>query len=48
MLVFRWFKRLMCRHEKLTYSSTFLDEVGYHEYKTHHVWKCKECGKEFY
>lgn len=48
MLVFRWLKRLTCRHEKLTYSSTFLDEIAPNEYKTHHVWKCKECVKEFY
>ena len=34
MLVFRWLKRLTCRHEKLTYSSTFLDEIAPNEYKT--------------
>lgn len=48
MLVFKWLKMLMCKHEKTTYCRTFLEKISPGEYKVHHVWKCEKCGKEIY
>lgn len=41
-------KRIFCKHKNKVYSRTFLDEFGDGSYITHHVWKCKDCGKEFF
>ena len=35
----------MPTRKKLTYSSTFLDEVWNYEYKTHHAWKMQRMWK---
>lgn len=44
----KFFKRLFCKHKKKIYSRTFLDDVIPGHFRTHHIWKCADCGKEFW
>ena len=42
------FGRLFCKHERTVCCRTILDDVSPGRYRTHHIWKCEKCGKEFW
>lgn len=44
----RFLKRLFCKHNKTIHVGDYLEKCGEGRYVTRHIWRCKDCGKEFW
>lgn len=42
----RFFRRLFCKHKHITHDCTYLEQQKDGSWKTKHIWRCLDCGKE--
>lgn len=48
MCIKRLFKRFTCKHNKTECVGTYMEMESEGIYTRRYIWRCKECGKEFW